>query len=134
MNLRRWFLFPSWLWMAALFATPLAIVLAYSFLTRGVYGGIEQPWTVESYQRLFDPLYLSIYLRSIVMAIASTGFCLVLGFPAALFIASSPQQESLLATRHASLLDQFLGPNVCLALSAPRYRAYQQRVTGTGNH
>ena len=95
MNLRRWFLFPSWLWMAALFATPLAIVLAYSFLTRGVYGGIEQPWTVESYQRLFDPLYLSIYLRSIVMAIASTGFCLVLGFPAALFIASTPQHKNL---------------------------------------
>ena len=31
--------------MAVLFAAPFAIVLAYSLLTRGVYGGIELPWT-----------------------------------------------------------------------------------------
>ena len=95
MKLRRWFLLPAWLWMAALFAAPLAIVLAYSFLTRGTYGGIEQPWTVESYQRLFDPLYLTIYLRSFVMAAAATGICLVLGFPAALFIAQSSRHKNL---------------------------------------
>jgi spermidine/putrescine transport system permease protein len=94
-KLRRWFLLPAWLWMAALFAAPLAIVLAYSFLTRGTYGGIEQPWTVESYQRLFDPLYFSIYLRSFVMAAAATGICLVLGFPAALFIAGSSRYKNL---------------------------------------
>lgn len=95
MNLRRWFLLPAWLWMAALFAAPLAIVLAYSFLTRGTYGGIEQPWTVESYQRLFDPLYVAIYLRSLFMAAAATGICLVLGFPAALFIARSSRHKNL---------------------------------------
>ncbi|MGH9657251.1 MAG: ABC transporter permease, partial [Bryobacteraceae bacterium] len=95
MKLRRWFLLPAWLWMAALFAAPLAIVLAYSFLTRGTYGGLEQPWTVESYQRLFDPLYLSIYLRSFVMAAVATGICLVLGFPAALFIARSSRHKHL---------------------------------------
>ena len=95
MKLRRWFLLPAWLWMGALFAAPLAIVLAYSFLTRGTYGGIEQPWTVESYQRLFDPLYLAIYLRSFVMAAAATGICLVLGFPAALFIAQSSRHKNL---------------------------------------
>jgi len=94
-KLRRWFLLPAWLWMTALFAAPLAIVLAYSFLTRGTYGGIEQPWTVESYQRLFDPLYLAIYLRSFVMAAAATGICLVLGFPAALFIAQSSRHKNL---------------------------------------
>ena len=44
--------------MTVLFAAPLAIVLAYSLLTRGVYGGVEQPWTLEDYQRLIDPLYL----------------------------------------------------------------------------
>ena len=36
---------------------PLAIVCAYSLLTRGDYGGVEHPWTFESYTRLFDPLY-----------------------------------------------------------------------------
>jgi spermidine/putrescine transport system permease protein len=95
MKLRRWFLFPAWWWLVALFAAPFAIVLAYSFLTRGVYGGIEPPWTAESYARLVDPLYFDILLRSFVMALAATALCLLLAFPAALFISRAPRRKNL---------------------------------------
>ena len=95
MKLRTCFLLPAWLSMAVLFAAPFAIVLAYSFLTRGVYGGIEPPWTAESYRRLFDPLYLVILWRSIAMALASTALCLVLAFPAALFISRAGSRKNL---------------------------------------
>jgi spermidine/putrescine transport system permease protein len=94
-KLRSWFLLPTWMWMAVLFAAPLAIVLAYSLLTRGVYGGVEQPWTAESYARLIDPLYLVILLRSFVMALAATALCVVLAFPAALFISRSQTHKNL---------------------------------------
>jgi spermidine/putrescine transport system permease protein len=95
MNLRRWFLLPSWVWLAALFAAPLVIVLAYSLLTRGSYGGVEQPFTWENYQRLFDPLYLTIVLRSFVTAAVATALCLVLALPAAEFIARSAAHKNL---------------------------------------
>ena len=95
MKLRTWFLLPSWIWMGALFGVPLAIMLAYSCLTRGVYGGVEAPWTAESYQRLFDPLYLSILLRSFLMALEATALCLVLGFPAALAISRAGKWKNL---------------------------------------
>ena len=95
MTLRRWFLFPAWLWMVVLFLAPFAIVLDYSFLSRGPYGGAAQPWTLESYQRLFDPLYLTILLRSFAMALAATVACLILAFPAALFIARAPRHKNL---------------------------------------
>jgi spermidine/putrescine transport system permease protein len=95
MKLRTWFLLPSWLWMVVLFAAPFAIVLAYSFLTRGVYGGIEWPWTSESYARLADPLYLGIIGRSFFMALAATALCLLFAFPAALFISRAPRRKSL---------------------------------------
>ena len=95
MKLRTGFLLPAWLSMAVLFAAPFAIVLAYSFLTRGVYGGIEPPWTAESYRRLFDPLYLAILWRSVAMAMAATAFCLVLAFPAALFISRAGRRKNL---------------------------------------
>jgi spermidine/putrescine transport system permease protein len=95
MKLRTWFLMPAWLTMVVLFAAPFVIVLAYSFLTRGVYGGIELPWTAESYRRLFDPLYLAILWRSFAMALAATVACLLLGFPAALFIARAPHHKNL---------------------------------------
>ena len=95
MKLRTWFLLPAWLTMAVLFAAPFVIVLAYSFLTRGVYGGLELPWTAESYRRLFDPLYLAILWRSFAMALAATALCLLLAFPAALFIARAPRHKNL---------------------------------------
>jgi spermidine/putrescine transport system permease protein len=95
MRLRSWFLLPAWIWLATLLAAPLAIILGYSFLSRGVYGGIELPWTAESYTRLFDPLYLGILLRSVVIAAAATVLCLVLAFPAALFISRAHKRKYL---------------------------------------
>jgi len=95
MKLRSWFLVPAWVWLVVLFAAPLAIVLAYSFLSRGVYGGVQQPWTLESYTRVFDPLYLLILLRSFFMALAATLLCLLLAFPAALFISRAPRHKNL---------------------------------------
>lgn len=95
MKLRSWFLLPTWLAMALLFVAPLAIVLAYSLLTRGVYGGVEHPWTAESYQRLIDPLYLVILVRSFIMALVATALCLVFAFPAALFISRAPRHKNL---------------------------------------
>ncbi len=95
MKLRFWFLLPARLWMAVLLVAPLAIVLAYSLLTRGVYGGVEKPWTLEGYQRLIDPLYLTILLRSFAMALAATALCLVFAFPAALFISRATKRKNL---------------------------------------
>ena len=85
-RLRAWFLAPTWTANIILFLGPLAIILGYSFLTRGVYGGMTPPWTAESYQRLIDPIYLAILWRSFWVAGASTALCLLLGFPLALFI------------------------------------------------
>jgi len=95
MKLRTWFLLPARLCMAVLFAAPFLIVLAYSFLTRGSFGGIALPWNGENYQRLFDSLYLTILGRSFLMAGGATAICLVLAFPAALFISRAPRHKNL---------------------------------------
>ena len=94
-RLRAWFLAPAWAVMLALFLAPLAIILAYSLLTRGTYGGISLPWTTESYQRLAESIYLTILLRSLWIAAVSTVFCVLLGFPLALFISRSGQRKDL---------------------------------------
>jgi spermidine/putrescine transport system permease protein len=95
MSLRSRFLLPARVWMALFFAAPMAIVLSYSFLTRGEYGGVEQPWTVENFIRLADPIYLSILWRSIWIAGLSTALCALLGFPLALFISRSGRRRNL---------------------------------------
>ncbi|HVV43649.1 MAG TPA: ABC transporter permease [Bryobacteraceae bacterium] len=95
MNLRSWFLLPARVWMALFFAAPLAIICAYSLLTRGDYGGVEHPWTIESYTRLADPLYLAILWRSLWIAGLSTAICVALGLPLALFISRAGKRKNL---------------------------------------
>ena len=95
MNIRRLFLLPARLWMALFFAGPMAIVCGYSFLTRGDYGGVEQPWTIENFSRLADPLYLAILWRSVWIAGLSTALCALLGFPLALFISRAGRRKNL---------------------------------------
>jgi spermidine/putrescine transport system permease protein len=86
-RLRAIFLAPAGAFTILLFLVPLSIIVGYSFLTRGVYGGVVTPWTFENYQRLFDPLYGIILWRSLVMSTAATALCLLIAFPLALFIA-----------------------------------------------
>jgi spermidine/putrescine transport system permease protein len=94
-RLRALFLTPAAVLMLATLVAPSAIILIYSLLTRGAYGGVEQPLTLENYTRLFDPLYGIIFLRSLWIAAVATALCLALGFPLALFIARSGARKNL---------------------------------------
>jgi spermidine/putrescine transport system permease protein len=94
-DVRFWLLAPARLWMACLFAGPLLVIVSYSLLTRGSYGGVESPWTLENFSRLFDAVYLTILFRSLLLACAATTICVLLGFPLALFIARSGHRKNL---------------------------------------
>ena len=89
------FLAPTSVILAATLVAPLAIVCVYSFLSRGAYGGVREPLSLENYTRLWDPLYGLIFWRSFWIAGISTAICLVLGFPLAMFIASSGRRKTL---------------------------------------
>ncbi len=92
--MRRLFLLPSWTFLAGLFLLPLGIVFAYSFLSRGLYGGVTNGWTWASYRQIADPLYLGILVRTFAMSALATALCLVLGFPLALFIARAKTRRN----------------------------------------
>lgn len=94
-RLRAWCLAPTAGVIALFFLAPLAILLAYTLLTRGAYGGASPPWTLENWQRLAGPLYLGILARSFLVALVSTAICLLLGFPLALFIARAGRRKHL---------------------------------------
>ena len=83
-------LFPAGFWLFFFFLVPLGIVLVYSFTQRGVYGGIEWAFSLENYARALDPLYVKILWRSLGMALFTTIFCLLCGYPFAYFIAFAP--------------------------------------------
>lgn len=91
--MRRWFLAPAASMLALVFFAPMLIIVAYSLLARGVYGGVTDRWTLENYSRLLDSLYGAILLRTLVMSTVATVLCLVLGFPLALFISRSRRKN-----------------------------------------
>jgi spermidine/putrescine transport system permease protein len=94
-RLRSIFLAPPAVLMLVTIAIPLVIIWVYSLLSRGAYGGVELPWTLENYGRLIDRLYAGIFVRSFALAGLATLLCLVLGFPLALFIAQSGARKNL---------------------------------------
>jgi spermidine/putrescine transport system permease protein len=94
-RLRAVFLAPAWAVTIALLLAPLGIIVVYSLLSRGAYGGIVYEWTAENYTRLFDPLYGAILLRTLVLSGLATTLCLLLGFPLALFIARAEKRRNL---------------------------------------
>lgn len=106
MNMRRRFISPTTiplLWLAVLFFAPLLGIIWVSFLSRGAYGEIELPFTIENYKRVagfgllgFDPLYPTILLRSLAIAAATAFLGLLFSLPIAFFIAGlSPRRKTV---------------------------------------
>ncbi len=81
---------PSLFWLVVFFVLPLVLVFAISFGQRGTYGGVEWQLSLENYGRFFDPLYLRIFGRTLVVALVTTVICLLVGYPLAYFIATRP--------------------------------------------
>ena len=94
---RAWALLgPGAFWLIAFFTVPILIMLAYSLMPRGIYGGVDRGLTLEHYARFFDPLYLEVLQRTFLWSVACTVICLVLGYPVAYVIVRSGRWRNLL--------------------------------------
>jgi spermidine/putrescine transport system permease protein len=87
---------PGGFWLLAFFLVPIVIMLVYSVMPRGIYGGVEPGFTLEHYRRFFDPLYLDILQRTFVWSILCTVICLLMGYPVAYVIARGGRWKNLL--------------------------------------
>ncbi len=84
------------LFLLVFFLCPLLIMLIYSFLTPGLYGGVDWTfshlnfgrilgWADTRYDR-FDPVYIAIFLRSLRLAALTVLASLVISYPTAFWI------------------------------------------------
>lgn len=78
---------PVTLWMLAFFIVPLILILIVSFSSRGETGNIIFKFTLNNYARIFNKLYITIFIKSLLIGLATTVICLVLGYPFAFIIA-----------------------------------------------
>ena len=94
---RAWALMaPAGFWLLVFFLVPLVIMLVYSLMPRGIYGGVEPGFTLEHYARFFDPLYLQVLQRTFAWSLGCTVICLLLGYPVAYVIARSGRWRTFL--------------------------------------
>lgn len=80
---------PAALWMLGFFVIPLILVVAVSFCTRGEVGDIVYSFTLKNYAKLINPLYISIFIKSMAIALFTTMLCLVFGYPFAFIVAKA---------------------------------------------
>jgi len=78
---------PTILWLVIFFVLPLAVVLVFSFMSRGRGGVAIMPFTLDHYQRTFGVFFI-ILQRSIGLAALTTVVCLLVGYPLAFFIST----------------------------------------------
>jgi spermidine/putrescine transport system permease protein len=90
-------LLPTWLVLGVFFLVPLLLMLGISFAQRGIYGGLKpiedlagylrSGVFLDNYARSFDGIFLKIAWRSLWMAVATTGLCIVVSFPISYYLA-----------------------------------------------
>jgi spermidine/putrescine transport system permease protein len=96
-RLARWAtVLPPTAFLLAFVAAPALIVVLASLREPGEFGGLA-PWqgvSFDAYRFLFsDFIYAEIFLRSLLVAAATTLICLVLAYPLAWLIARSPKKQ-----------------------------------------
>jgi len=78
---------PLYVWTAVFVLIPLAIVVYYAFVSnpRG-----DASFSLEGFRYFFsDPVFLNVLLRSLKIALIATVICILIGYPAAYFLARS---------------------------------------------
>jgi len=87
---------PTGIWLGIFFVIPLLIIIAYSFMQRGVYGELIYSFSVGNYTRLVDPLYAQTLWRSVWIASMTTIITLLIGYPVAWYIAQKTEKTKKL--------------------------------------
>lgn len=76
--------YPYILWASLFIVVPLVLVLWYSFTSPTPTG--DYAFSIANYRRFFEPVYLRVMGRSLLLAAEATLVCLVVGYPAAMII------------------------------------------------
>jgi spermidine/putrescine transport system permease protein len=87
---------PGTFWMLVFFIIPVIVMCAYSAMPRGTYGGVDPGFTLEAYTRFLHPVYLVILERTFIIALLTTAFCALTGYPVAYAITRSGKWRTLL--------------------------------------
>ena len=83
---------PIVIWLSIFFIVPLLIVVAVSFASRTPYGQVVFNLQIGNYLRFLEPLYLKIFLETVIVAVITTVITFLMGYPLAYSITKLPKK------------------------------------------
>ncbi len=83
-------------WLALFFVLPLAIIALYSFMKKGLYGGVEREFSLDAYRLMLNPRFGALFVRTLLVAFASTVIAVLVALPCGYAMARSKRQTLLL--------------------------------------
>jgi len=93
MKKKSYLTYPYVIWSSLFIVVPLLLIVFFSF-TDNTGGRIQ--FSLGNFQRLMDPLYIKVFMRSISLALQSTVICLILGYPVAYIISKRPSHRRVM--------------------------------------
>jgi len=83
-------------WFTVFFLAPIIIIVIYSFLKKGLYGGVVWEFSLEAYGGLTNPSFLLVTGRTLFISVIATVITILLALPCGYFMAKSKNQTLLL--------------------------------------
>jgi spermidine/putrescine transport system permease protein len=91
-----YYAYPMGIWFTVFFLLPIIVIVVYSFLTKGLYGGVEWNFTLKAYRDIFQKAYGLIVSRTVVISIEATVYTILIAIPCALALVRSKKQTLFL--------------------------------------
>ena len=88
--------YPMGVWFTLFFFVPIVIIVMYSFLRRGLHGGVVWEFSLEAFRSLANPAFLIITRRTLYISIVATLITILVALPCGYFMARSKHQTFLL--------------------------------------
>ena len=87
---------PYILWMAVMIVLPMLLIVMYAFTVKG-NDVTTFRFTFENFSNFFkDAVFIEVLERSLIIALATTVLCVLIGYPAAYIIANSKGKQEVI--------------------------------------
>ena len=92
-----WLTAPAFLYLAIFFLGPMAILVAFSLATQRGFGSLSYGFDISQYRLIGNSLYVTIFVRTLVMASIGSLLTIAVGYPLAYWMARYLTTYKLLA-------------------------------------
>lgn len=90
MNTFRKLVYPYCVWIGIFIVIPMLMIVVYAFTQAG-NDVTTLSFTLANFQKFFSPVFGSVLIKSVWIAVVTTLVCILLGYPLAYFIAQKSE-------------------------------------------